>query len=77
MTDVKTELRFFVSLESDLKGRGMPAERATLWARAQIERARQRERRGRPFAILALFGETAADKIFELDAAGSAPRAWY
>ena len=76
MVDVPYERKFFTELESELKRLGVPSERATAWARAQVEHARKRERRGHSFAFLAICGGDAATRIANLDAAGHAPRAW-
>jgi len=74
---VETEIAFFTSLERELIGRGMEPVRATAWARAQIDRARQRRHKGRAFSLLALCGGEAAETITRLDAAGLEPRAWF
>lgn len=71
------ELRIFRALERQLIAEGVPAERATEWARAQVNRGRALERKGRTFAMLALTGGETAANIAKLDAAGAAPRAWY
>lgn len=76
MADIRTETRFFASLRSDLEARGVPADRAAAWARAQVSWARKAERQGRRFAYLAACGVEAAARIAALDAAGCAPRAW-
>lgn len=74
--DLRSEIRFFTALRSDLEARGVPADRAAGWARAQVSWARKAERQGRRFAYLAACGFEAAERIAGLDAAGCAPRAW-